>query len=55
MNQQLIEMGKRAQQAANQLALVATVAKNDALNQMADALLANADQIIAANQADMVN
>ncbi len=55
MNQQLIEMGKRAQQAANQLALVPTVAKNDALNQMADALLANADQIIAANQADMVN
>lgn len=55
MNQQLIEMGKRAQQAANQLALVPTVAKNDALNQMADALLANADQIIAANQADMLN
>ncbi len=55
MNQQLIEMGKRAQRAANQLALVPTVAKNDVLNQMADALLANADQIIAANQTDMVN
>lgn len=55
MNQQLIEIGKRAQQAANALALVPTVTKNDALNQMADALLKNTDQIIAANQADMVN
>lgn len=55
MNQQLIEIGKRAQQAANALALVPTVTKNDALNQMADALLKNTDQIIAANHADMVN
>lgn len=55
MNQQLIEIGKRAQQAANALTLVPTVTKNDALNQMADALLKNTDQIIAANQADMVN
>lgn len=55
MNQQLIEIGKRAQQAANALALVPTVTKNDALNQMADALLKNTDHIIAANQADMVN
>lgn len=55
MNQQLIEMGQRAQQAANQLALVSTSQKNNVLNQMADALIQFSDQIITANQEDMTN
>lgn len=53
MNQQLIEMGQRAQEAANELAIVSTEQKNNALNQMADALLKASDQILAANQEDM--
>lgn len=55
MNQQLIEMGKRAQQAANELALLSTSQKNVALNQMADALEKATDAILSANQADMEN
>lgn len=55
MNQQLIEMGQRAQKAANVLALLAATKKNDTLNQMADALLAASDEIVAANQQDMTN
>lgn len=55
MNQQLIEMGKRAQQAANELALLSTSQKNAALNQMADALEKATDAILSANQADMEN
>lgn len=55
MNQQLIEMGQRAQQAANELALVSTKQKNEALNRMADALEKATDQILAANQEDIAN
>lgn len=55
MNQQLMDMGKRAQQAANELALVSTKQKNDALNRMADALEKATDQILADNQEDMAN
>lgn len=50
-----MDMGKRAQQAANELALVSTKQKNDALNRMADALEKATDQILADNQEDMAN
>lgn len=54
MNQDLIAIGKRAQNAANKLALMNTATKNKALLQLADDLIKNKNQIIAANQQDLV-
>lgn len=54
MNQDLITIGKRAQIAANKLALMNTATKNKALLQLADDLIKNKNQIIAANQQDLV-
>ncbi|MQB57911.1 glutamate-5-semialdehyde dehydrogenase [Limosilactobacillus reuteri] len=53
MNQDLITIGKRAQVAANKLALMNTATKNKALLQLADDLIKNKNQIIAANQQDL--
>lgn len=53
MNQDLIAIGKRAQIAANKLALMNTATKNKALLQLADDLIKNKNQIIAANQQDL--
>ena len=53
MNQDLITIGKRAQIAANKLALMNTATKNKALLQLADDLTKNKNQIIAANQQDL--
>ena len=53
MNQDLITIGKRAQIAANKLALMNTDTKNKALLQLADDLIKNKNQIIAANQQDL--
>ena len=53
MNQDLITIGKRAQIAANKLALMNTATKNKALLQLADELIKNKNQIIAANQQDL--
>lgn len=55
MKEELIKMGQRAQQAANQLALLDTATKNKALNNLADALEAYQANIIKANQADLKN
>ena len=53
MNETLVKIGQRAQAAADQVALLDTATKNQALIAMADALLAHQDDIIAANQADL--
>ena len=45
MNQDLITIGKRAQIAANKLALMNTATKNKALLQLADDLIKNKNQI----------
>lgn len=53
MNQDLITIGKRAQIAANKLALMNTATKNKVLLQLADDLIKNKNQIITANQQDL--
>lgn len=53
MNETLIKMGQRAQAAEQELMLLDTAAKNQALLQMAQDLLAAKEAIIAANQLDM--
>lgn len=53
MKEELIKMGQRAQQAADQLALLDTATKNQALNNLASALEAHQADIIKANQADL--
>lgn len=55
MNQNLITIGKKAQNTANKLALMDTATKNKALLQLADDLIKNKDTIIAANQQDLAN
>ncbi|MBC8744192.1 glutamate-5-semialdehyde dehydrogenase [Lactobacillus sp. Marseille-P7033] len=55
MNQNLITIGKKAQNAANKLALMDTATKNKALLQLADDLIKSKDTIIAANQQDLAN
>lgn len=55
MNATLIKMGQRAQAAEQKLMLLDTATKNQALLQMAQALLNNKDKIIAANRIDMEN
>jgi len=49
----LIEMGKRAREAAHGLALATSQQKNLALHKMAEALELNADQILKANRLDL--
>lgn len=49
MNETLIKMGQRAQAAEQELMLLDTAAKNQALLQMAQDLLAAKETIIAAN------
>src|SRR5262245_17452076 len=49
----LIEMGKKAREAAYTLALATTKQKNLALRKMAEALELNADHILAANRLDL--
>jgi len=49
----LVEMGKRAKEAAFQLAKFTTDQKNDALLAIADALEAQTDAILAANRVDI--
>ncbi|MGM9908027.1 glutamate-5-semialdehyde dehydrogenase [Limosilactobacillus sp.] len=53
MNEALIKIGQRAQAAADQVALLDTATKNQALLAMADALEAHQEDIITANQADL--
>lgn len=53
MNETLIEIGQRAQTAADQVALLDTATKNRALGAMADALRTHQNEIITANQADL--
>ncbi|MRN06624.1 glutamate-5-semialdehyde dehydrogenase [Lactobacillus sp. 0.1XD8-4] len=55
MTQDLTSIGKKAQAAASKLVLLNTATKNKALLQLADALTANQDQIIAANKLDLAN
>lgn len=53
MNQDLIAIGQRAQIAASKLALMNTATKNKTLLQLANDLIKNKNQIIAANQQDL--
>lgn len=53
MNETLIEIGQRAQTAADQVALLDTATKNRTLGAMADALRTHQNEIITANQADL--
>ncbi|KRM36007.1 glutamate-5-semialdehyde dehydrogenase [Limosilactobacillus pontis] len=53
MNETLIEIGQRAQTAADQVALLDTATKNRALGAMTDALRTHQNEIITANQADL--
>lgn len=53
MNETLIEIGQRAQTAADQVALLDTATKNRALGAIADALRTHQNEIITANQADL--
>lgn len=55
MNEKLIQIGKNAKQAAYKLSLLDTITKNQILNQFAEKLVANTDQILAANQKDIDN
>ncbi|WP_334329888.1 glutamate-5-semialdehyde dehydrogenase [Companilactobacillus sp. HBUAS59699] len=51
----LIEMGKKAQTASFDLGQLGTNEKNNALLKMSEALIANADKIIAENKKDIEN
>ncbi len=51
----LIEQGKRARQAARILATTPTSLKDQALMEMADALVKNSPELVAANQLDLEN
>lgn len=55
MNEALIKIGQRAQTAADQVALLDTTTKNQALVAMADALEAHQKDIVNANKADLAN
>lgn len=55
MDEKLIDMGQRAQEAESQLALLGTDQKNSGLRAMADALLAHQDDILKANKEDLAN
>ena len=53
MNETLIKIGQRAQAAADQVALLSTATKNQALVAMADALEAHQQEVITANKEDL--
>ena len=53
MDAELIKIGQQAKAAADQVALLDTATKNQALKQMAAALEAKQDEIIAANKEDL--
>lgn len=53
INGELLEIGRKAKQAARQLAFASTEAKNKALAAMADALLKNEQEILQANIIDV--
>ncbi|MHB0976533.1 MAG: glutamate-5-semialdehyde dehydrogenase [Candidatus Aquicultorales bacterium] len=50
---EVLELGKRAKTASRSLTTLTTRAKNDALASMAEALMANAEHILAANEKDI--
>lgn len=52
---ELRELGRRAKEAKYEAALLSTEVKNSLLHKIADALLADADEIIAQNAIDMEN
>ena len=52
---ELNEIGRRAKAASRKLAVLSTTRKNDALQAVADALVANSADIIVANEIDMKN
>ncbi|MBV0930289.1 glutamate-5-semialdehyde dehydrogenase [Lentilactobacillus sp. IMAU92037] len=53
MNEELIQIGQNAKAAAYKLNLLDNVTKNQILNQFAESLVANTDDILAANQKDV--
>lgn len=55
MNEALIKIGQRAQAAADQVALLDTATKNQALVAMADALETHQEAIVSANKEDLAN
>jgi glutamate-5-semialdehyde dehydrogenase len=55
MNETLIKIGQRAQAAADQVALLDTATKNQALVAMADALETHQQEVITANKEDLAN
>ena len=55
LEQDMLEIGKTASQAAATLSIASTDAKNTALNQAAKAIRTSADNIIAANKIDVKN
>ncbi len=55
MNEALIKIGQRAQAAADQVALLDTATKNQALVAMANALEAHQQEVITANKEDLAN
>ncbi len=52
---ELKELGKRAKSAKYEVALLSTETKNELLHKIAEALVADADRIIAQNEIDMEN
>ncbi|HCG98615.1 MAG TPA: glutamate-5-semialdehyde dehydrogenase [Actinobacteria bacterium] len=52
---EILELGARAKAASRIMATLSTAEKNNALTSMAEALVANADKILAANEKDMVD
>jgi len=55
MNEQLMELGKNAKTAANQLAVLGTEKKNEVLRRTAENLIKDCDKLIKANAKDMEN
>ncbi len=51
----LTELGKRAKAASHKLSILPTIKKNEALQAVADALIANCDKILTANETDVAN
>jgi len=52
---EILELGARAKSASRIMATLSTAEKNNALTSMAEALVANGDRILAANEKDMVD
>lgn len=55
MNDELLKIGQNAKAVAYKLNLLDTVTKNQVLNDFAEALIKNTDQILAENQKDIAN